>query len=300
MDSDGNLHGLQLGLWRFRGPHTGTNQAAHFWEVAEDFHITQKIGYFTLDNASNNDSALSEIAPFLLNIGIVFDPIKHRLRCFGHVINLVVKSFLWGTDVNAFQQELDKDHEPDTGQDQELQDVIEWRKRGPMGKLHNICVWICRTPQRRDAFEQKAQQQVHNLTNATVPIVGCITRWGGDYDSLKRAFLLRDPIEEFVASAIRNDTGEMDSGILHALSLDELTRDDWDELRSILHILEPSKAWSLRLQGKRRNGSLYDIFPAMDELLSHLETAKMLYANPELHGEHLHGSINCAWAKLDK
>lgn len=298
VDTAGNLHGLLLGLRRFHGAHTGSNQACHFWSVVEDFQITRKIGYFTLDNATNNDSALIEISTLLSNIGIAFDPIKHRLRCFGHVINLVVKSFLWGTNVEAFQQELGESEESES--DQDLERMIEWRKRGPMGKLHNICVWICRTPQRRDAFEKKAKGAMHNLTNATVPIVGCITRWGGDYDALKRAFLLRDPIEEFVASAIRNDAGEVDLRNPRALCLDELSRDDWEELRCILNILEPFKAWSLRLQGKCKNGALFDIFPAMDELLSHLEEAKVLYGNPNMHGDHLRGSINCAWAKLDK
>jgi hypothetical protein len=38
----------------------------------------------------------------------------------------------------------------------------------------------------------------------------------------------------------------------------------------------------------------------MDKLLSHLEAAKGLYADLLLHGEHLRGLINNAWAKLDK
>lgn len=296
VDDCGILHGLLLGLRRFLGPHTGTNQAAHFWAVVEDFQIAQKIGYFTLDNATNNDSALIEIASFLSKINITFDPIKRRLRCFGHVINLVVKAFFWGTDVEAFECELLGYQE----QDASLAEVQQWRKRGPMGKLHNICVWICRTPQRRDSFEQKVRQQMHDITNATVPIVGCVTRWGGDYDGLKRAFLLRDPIEEFTAAAIRNDVREVDIHNPHALMLDELTRDDWDELRSTMNILELFKAWSLKLQGKCKNGSLYEVFPAMDELLSHLESAKGLHAHPIHHSDHLRGSINNAWAKLDK
>ena len=207
VDASGSLHGSLLGLRRFLGPHTGSNQAGHFWTVAEDFNLTRKIGYFTLDNATNNDSALIEISYFLSNISISFDPIKRRLHCFGHLINLVVKSFLWGLDVEAFECEL-----------------------------HNICVWICETPQRRDAFEQKVQQQVSNLTDASIPIVGCITRWEGDYDALTRAFLLCDPIEEFVASAIRNDCGHGDTNNLHALYHDELSREDWNELHSILNI----------------------------------------------------------------
>jgi hypothetical protein len=93
-NAGGSLHGLLLELWHFLGPHTSANQAGHFWKVTEDFHITRKIPYFTLDNTTNNDTSLIETSPFLSDINIVFDPIKHRLSCFGHVINLVVKSFL--------------------------------------------------------------------------------------------------------------------------------------------------------------------------------------------------------------
>ena len=38
-------------------------------------------------------------------------------------------------------------------------------------------------------------------------------------------------------------------------------------------ILEPFRKWSLILQGKQKNGCLFDIFPVMDELLLHLENS---------------------------
>jgi hypothetical protein len=304
VDADGNLHNTLLGLRRFYGAHTGANQAAYFWQVAKEFSLTKKIGYFTLDNASNNDTALVIIGNMLKGIGVSFDPIRRRLRCFGHVINLVVKAFLWGVDVDAFEQDIASYQELE----KEVEELITWRKRGPMGKLHNICVWICRTPQRRDMFEEKVKQQLGHITNAKVPIVGSITRWGGDYDGLKRAFLLREPIEEFIAAAIRNNKEERDSKNLQAACLDELSHEEWDELRCIMDILEPFKKWSLKLQGKRKNGSLYDIFPAMDELLTHLENAKILYCNTgpgdsttsSIYSQHLRTSINCGWDTLNK
>ena len=158
VDECGSLHGVLLGLRRFIGSHSGANQASHFWEVVKDFAITHHIGYFTLDNASNNDTALEEISLRLSYLNISFNPVKHRLRCFGHVINLVVKAFLWGNDAEAFEYEL-AGYEVD----QQMEEVRQWRKRGPMGKLHNICVWICRTPQRRDSFEEKVHQQLRHL-----------------------------------------------------------------------------------------------------------------------------------------
>ena len=57
----------------------------------EPYSIIDKIAYFTLDNASNNDTGLEYIAEHLNEQDIPFNAIKRRLRCFGHVIHLVVK-----------------------------------------------------------------------------------------------------------------------------------------------------------------------------------------------------------------
>ena len=75
------------------------------------------------------------------------------------------------------------------------------------GKIENICVWICRTPQRRDSFKSKIQAHGSLSGEANLPIIGSVIGWGGDYDSLKGAFLLKKPIQEFVAAAIRNAHG---------------------------------------------------------------------------------------------
>ena len=94
MDHTLNLHSTVLRLWGFRGRHTGENQAKHFWDLVKTYQITGKIGYFTLDNASNNNTALQYISKYLHELGIGFNLIKRRLRCFGQIINLTVKAFL--------------------------------------------------------------------------------------------------------------------------------------------------------------------------------------------------------------
>ena len=58
--------------------------------------------------------------------------------------------------------------------------------------------------------------------------------------------------------------------------LDVITSEDWKILSDIVQILEPFHQLTLDLQGHRENGVLYDIFPAMDSLLSHLEDAKAI------------------------
>lgn len=44
-----------------KGPYTGENQAGYVMKAIVDFGITSKLGYFMLDNASNNDTLISHL-----------------------------------------------------------------------------------------------------------------------------------------------------------------------------------------------------------------------------------------------
>jgi len=78
------------------------DQAAVLYPLLTRFGITQEnLGYFVLDNASNNDTTLAELAKRL-----PFDPIKKRLRCMGHVLNLIAEEYLFGQDISSFQAEF--------------------------------------------------------------------------------------------------------------------------------------------------------------------------------------------------
>jgi len=59
-----------------------------------------------------------------------------------------------------------------------------------------------------------------------------------------------------VAAAVRNERGARNEYNLDSAKLDELSLNEWDELQAIMEILEPFKAWSLKLQGKCMNGAL--------------------------------------------
>ena len=63
LDFDYELQSILLGMWRFYGRHSGENIASCFLEIVQLYSIIDKIvEYFTLDNASNNDTALQYIA----------------------------------------------------------------------------------------------------------------------------------------------------------------------------------------------------------------------------------------------
>ena len=56
------------------------------------FDISQKVGWITTDNASSNDTMCDELEKNLNN----FNFLENHVRCFCHVINLVVICLIKG------------------------------------------------------------------------------------------------------------------------------------------------------------------------------------------------------------
>ena len=63
---------------------------------------------------------------------------SRRLYCLGHVINLAAKAFLYGTEFDAFEKDIESTKE----YSDLLRELTLWRKRGPISKLHNIVIFI--------------------------------------------------------------------------------------------------------------------------------------------------------------
>jgi hypothetical protein len=59
------------------------------------------LGYFVLDNATNNNTTLIELAKSL-----DFDPLERRLRYIGHILNLIAKQYLFGQDATLFETDF--------------------------------------------------------------------------------------------------------------------------------------------------------------------------------------------------
>ena len=79
-----------------------------------------------------------------------YDPIHHRLRCNGHILNLAATAFLFNTANEALVAYNNEGvSESALPSEKELE---EWRQKGPLGRLHNLVVWIHRSPQRRTRF----------------------------------------------------------------------------------------------------------------------------------------------------
>ena len=191
MNPYGNIRTTLLGLRRLRGPHSGENMAQQVISVLNDFQIKDNLGYFVLDNATSNDTCvkaiLEELRPDL-------NPQHRRLRCLGHIINLAAKAFVFGTDADAFEMEADGLR----ALADEAKELNLWRKKGPVGKLHNVIKFIRRSPQRREEFANiaataEAEKEFEHLQT----VADNATRWNSTFELIDRALKLRSKIEFF-------------------------------------------------------------------------------------------------------
>ncbi len=131
-----------IAVRELHGPHSGENQAEVIIQVIKDYALECKIGYFVTDNATNNDTAIDIVLKTLLPHLSTEARAGRRLRCLGHVINLSAKAFLYGQEWEAFEKgALDVKEGSDL-----LKELRLWRKRGLVGRLYNIIIFICRTP----------------------------------------------------------------------------------------------------------------------------------------------------------
>lgn len=99
LDSDCKLQTIVLGTRDTMGAQTGANIADHLVDVLSDFEIEgHEVADYAADNATNNDKAL-----VALNAHVSVNPVTQRLRCVGHILNLVCNAILYGVDEDALR-----------------------------------------------------------------------------------------------------------------------------------------------------------------------------------------------------
>ena len=81
---------MPIALPQLTGAHNSKRIAKVVIKTLQDFKITsQSIGYFVLDNATNNNSTVATLAQ---EYG--FNATHRRLRCGPHTLNLVGQTLL--------------------------------------------------------------------------------------------------------------------------------------------------------------------------------------------------------------
>ena len=95
--TEGKVRRALLGMRELKGRHEGINIAACVRGVLLEYGIADQIGHYILDNASNNNTAVESLEA--ASRRPEFNG-STRLRCLGHIINLVVKH-LYSTETEG-------------------------------------------------------------------------------------------------------------------------------------------------------------------------------------------------------
>jgi hypothetical protein len=138
---------------------------------------------------------------------ILWDASHFRVRCIGHIINLVAQDFLHIRDTGF---------EDLTNEYQELSDseLKEWANDGPIGRIHAIIVYIRRSSQRSQNFLR--------LSGGKHLVQDNSTRWNSYEKMISTAIRLRKHIDDYI-------------GMYGLADLDQsiLTEDDWTMLEQV-------------------------------------------------------------------
>jgi len=219
---DGQFYTALLALPEIKG-HTTVIQPSALFEVTEMYDISTKVGYIVSDNATTNDLAifyLEEAIHRKYNKGFI--PQERRIRCIGHVINLIVKRLLFGSDVAALESETvrdadvvvsagagddpgdgggdDDNNNPDNDSRDKRRSAM-WRNRGAVGKLHNIVKFIRRTPQCRAGF-MAVQLEELQQSQASMLRADNNTRWNSTQEMIVSTLGMRDAIDTYMCHSL--------------------------------------------------------------------------------------------------
>ncbi|KAF9730041.1 transposase-like protein [Paraphaeosphaeria minitans] len=173
----------EAALW-LAGSHTGEAIASTIVKTLEEYSITSnKLGYFVLDNATNNDTAIAALARVY-----DFDATHQRLRCGPHTLNLIGQAIIFGKDREAYNNAAEQ-------LDGEESYLREWRKDGPLSVLIDVINYI-KTPQQYELF-----REFQRAANAELPagerlrvlelVKPVVTRWNSYYAAFARATQLQ-------------------------------------------------------------------------------------------------------------
>lgn len=264
VDGKGHPRTLLLGFPRRYGGHTGEDLAALVKPVIVQYGIGDKLGSFVMDNAGDNDKCLQALQRSFSSI----DPEADRIRCIGHVINLVVKALLFGECVSAWEKKLIEASEE--------QRVALWALKGVIGKLHNLVLYINRNDARRELL--RARMRVTRTSDGKL-FVGVLLndggiRWNATFYMVERALKCRPAIDLYQAQWKPPDKNDKHKD-------DFLTEADWHELELFYKLLQPFERPTKRLQSRADGegneggqGSVWQVLYAMDFLLTKLESVK--------------------------
>jgi hypothetical protein len=181
INKDGKKRTVVLAFRELTGEHSGENMADILLYIFNDYKISGRIGYFIANNASLNDTCIDLVLQIFYSNMSKKQRFQRRLRCFSHIVNLCAQAFIMGKDAEKICKDLKTAY-----REKDLKRIDKlWKKRGAIGKFHNIVRYIRASPQRRQFFRSIEidgdlaafdKLKVRSLIHCAVPIGQSIRR----------------------------------------------------------------------------------------------------------------------------
>src|SRR5579871_5139269 len=231
--------------------HSGESQWKMLKPTLRDLGVIRKLGAITADNSGTNDTLCNEIDYYLAcesRINTTWGAKTKRIRCLGHIINLVVKAFLFKDFIDDTHLQSYDEQNIYKGTDSEIETRRNtFRKLGPLGRLHNIAVHARASSHRTKRFKE--------LVDRLLPLDNA-TRWNSWYAMLEVATEKESLIDAYVKEH------------LDTLKSDLLSSEDWIAIHMVKKFLQPFKSATLVAQGDR--GLLHEALYNIDILNRHI------------------------------
>jgi hypothetical protein len=263
VDAQDRFRNILIALRTVHG-HSGLNQWDALRPVLEDYGIIENIGTLIGDNSSTNDMLCYVMANYLrIENQINWNQTHQRIRCMGHILNLVVQAFLFTNNseeqlMELYDKEDESGEELDSKSQKERANPIR-AKMGVMGKIHNLVVHIRASTNRMNEFEA--------ITGRSIPLDNR-TRWNSWFRMLNVA------LETKVLNALRNYTEtHVAKGTID--KRDELSPSDIALCRAIEQFLSIFDSATLFLEGQQ--ATIERVLEVMEIIKEHLEISLVCY-----------------------
>ena len=145
MDKSFKVRSIIFGIKRLFGLHSGYNIVQLLIDVMKIYSFQKRLRFCVIDNASNNNTALTTIERYLATCGVIWSGKDHCLCCFGHVVSLIANAF-------TANKPLKKKKVARVKGAPKAPKVIWIRPEDAISIVHIITVYIIATSQRIEEF----------------------------------------------------------------------------------------------------------------------------------------------------
>lgn len=250
--------------------------------IIGEWELENQIGCLVSDHASKNDIYTKDL---YLGLNPAFGEqgaLDRRLHCYGQIFNEVSRAILYGDDFEAFENASKRLDCGDISDDY----LNHWRRRGPIGRLHNLVRWVRSSPQRGKLFKAivreagESDDDVLLASTSTLEwqlVCNDATRWKSTYLIIRQALANRDKIHDYL------DLNNQDTDPDYVPKEDSLDDDDWLLLAELNNVLQPLYAMTLGIQDWVQSGrcdALCEILTAVEYLVQRMEHWKGVFDDP--------------------